>query len=136
MAYTPGSGALLKVSISASMTAIAQQAKFGAITKKRARIDVTGLASALEILKPGIKRFDAVAFEAWYDPADTSHQYLQTSYAGALTEAWQIDEVDAGNAVITFSGWLEQLAYGEHVVDGYVTVSGLIVLTTDITVVP
>lgn len=136
MAYTPGSGALLKVSISASFTAVAQQSKFGPITKKRARIDVTGLADVLEVLKPGIKRFDGIAFEGWYDPADTSHQYLQTSYSGSLTESWKIVEVDAGAAEITFSGWLEQLAYGEHAVDGYVTVSGIIVLTTDITVTP
>jgi hypothetical protein len=136
MAYTPGSGSLLKVTITATPTTIAQQSKFGAITKKRARIDVTGLADTLEVLKPGIKRFDAVAFEGWYDPADTTHQYLQTSYAGALTEAWTIVEADAGAANITFSGWLEQLAYGEQAVDGYVTISGLIVLTTDITVTP
>src|SRR5690242_11904655 len=103
MAYTPGSGSLLKVTISASLTTIVQQAKYGPFTKKRARVDVTGLSDTLEVLKPGIKRFDGVAFEGWYDPADTTHQYLLTSYGSGSVEVWQAVEADAGAATLGFS---------------------------------
>lgn len=136
MAYTPGSGSLLKVSISSTFTTIAQQTKFGAFKKKRARIDLTGLGDTLEVLKPGIRRFDGVAFSGWWDPSDTTQQYLLTSYANGATESWKAFEVDPGAADLAFSGWLEELEIGEHVVEGYVTISGLIVLTTDITIVP
>jgi hypothetical protein len=104
--------------------------------RKRNRIEVTGLADTLEVLKPGIKRFDGIAFEGWWDPANATHAYLLTSYAGALTEVWQALSADAGSATIDFSGWLEQLSIGEFVVDGYVTISGLIVPTTDFTITP
>ena len=136
MAYTPGNGSLLKVSISSSFTTIAQQASYGTMKRNRARIDVTGLGDTFEVLKPGVKRGDAIAFSGWYDPADTTHQYLETSFNNGATESWKAVEADAGAAEVTFSGWLSSLEHGERNVDGYVQIRGEITLTTNITVTP
>jgi len=136
MAYTPGNGSLLKVSISASFTTFTQQSKFGALKRKRARIDVTGLGDTFEVLKAGIKRADGMAFSGWYDPADTVHQYLETSMNNNVVESWKVVLADAGAAEMTFSGWLEDLTHGEIAVDGYMEISGIIVLTTNLTVTP
>jgi hypothetical protein len=137
MAYTPGSGSTLKVTISAALTAIAQLESFGPITRTRARIDVTGLADTFEVIKGGIKRGEIVAFSAWLDPANATHAFMQTSYASTVNETWQVLSADTGAATIDFTGFLSKLEYwGEVNVDQYVKISGEITLTSDITIIP
>lgn len=129
-AATPGDGSLLKVSISASFTTIAKQIKFGPVNQKRGKIEYTGLADTAEVFVAAtIKRFDEIAFSGYWDPADTSHAYLQTSMSGGLTEAWKITYADTGACDITFSGFLTSLEYGEVTIDGLVPVSGSIQIT-------
>lgn len=137
MAYTPGNGTQLKVSISSSLTTVAQQLSFGPVARTRARIDVTGLTDTFEVIKAGLKRADVLPFSAWVDPANATHAYLQTSYAGAISETWQILSADAGAATIDFTGFLSKFEYfGEVGVDQYVQIRGEITLTSDLTITP
>lgn len=133
---TPGSGSLLKVSISASFTQIAKQTKFGTFDRKRAAIEFTGLADTVETFVAGIKRTGEIGFEGYWDADDVSQAYLETSYAGALTEAWKATYANAGACDITWSGFLTALTIGETAVDGLVMISGSIRPTTAITVTP
>lgn len=134
---TPGDGSLLKVTISASPTAIAKQTKFGPVKRKRASIDFTGLADVVEtFVAGGIKRSDEVAFTGWYDATDATHAYLETSYAGGLTEVWTILFANAHATTIVFSGFLTELEIGEVNIDGLVPIAGSIRPTTAFTVTP
>ncbi len=134
---TPGDGSLFKVTISASPTTIAKITKFGPISQKRNEIDFTGLADTFEAMVAAtIKRSEPVAFEGWWDADDSTHAYLQTSIAGALTEAWSIVYANTGACALSFSGFLLTLVYGEANIDGLVPISGTIRPTTVFTVTP
>ena len=137
MASTPGQGSVLRVTISAVVTTIAQQTTFAPLTRKRAPIDFTALTDTQEqMLASTLKRGDEVAFTGWWDPANTTHAYLETSYAGGLTEVWTILYADAGAATISFSGFLTELTYGDVNIEGLVEISGKIKMTTLITLTP
>lgn len=134
---TPGDGCVLKVTISASPTAIAKNTKFGPVKMKRAEIDFTGLSDSFEAFIVGtIKRSDPIAFSGWWDASDATHAYLLTSYNGGLTEAWTALYADTGAATIAWSGFLTELEIGEANIDGLVPISGVIRATTIFTVTP
>lgn len=137
MAATPGSGSTLKVTIVATPTTVAQLKAFGPVTRTRAVLDFSALSDTMEQSLPSVlKRGDVVAFSGFMDASNATHAYLETSYAGGLTEAWQIDYADAGTARITFSGFLTELSYGAAEIDGLVMIEGKIKMTTIITLTP
>lgn len=136
MAYTPGKGSLLKVSISASQTTIVQQVTFSGPRKTKAAIDTTDLSLSHKTFIAGICDSGEVSFSGLYDPAATTHIYLETSWTGGLVESWNIVLADAGAAVIAFSGFLTALEYGEANVDGVVPINGTIKITGAVTVTP
>jgi hypothetical protein len=135
-AYTPGLGSLLKVSISASQTTVAQQVTFSGPRKTKAAIDTTDLSLSVKTFLPGIPDSGEVSFSGWYDPANTVHQYLETSWTNGVTESWNIVLNDAGDAVIAFSGFLTALEYGEASVDSVIPINGTIKITGAVTVTP
>lgn len=136
MAYMPGHGATLKVTISATPTIVAQGLEIGDLERTKARIDVSGLESTFEVIKMGIKRANPVPFTAWWDPSNATHAHLLTSYANTVDETWLITEADAGAATIGFTGTLSMFRIGSARVDQYVQVFIEITLTSDITVTP
>jgi hypothetical protein len=135
-AYTPGRGSQLKVSISASQTAVAQQVTFSGPRKTKTAIDTTDLSLSHKTFLAGICDSGEVSFSGWYDPANATHQYLETSWTGGIMESWNIVLNDAGAAVIAFSGFLTALEYGEANVDGVVPINGTIKISGAVTVTP
>lgn len=136
MAYTPGKGSLLKVSISAAQNTVAQQVTFSGPRKTRTAIDTTDLSLSHKTFVVGINDSGEVSFMGHYDPANTVHQYLETSWTNSVVESWNIVLADAGAAVIAFSGYLTALEYGEANVDNVVSISGTIKITGAVTVTP
>jgi len=137
MASTPGQGSTLKVTISASPTTIVQITEIGAVTRKRTVIDFSSLSDTQEQpIASTLKRGDEVSVKGWLDCTATTHAYLETSYAGALTEAWLITYADSNAATLGFSGFLSELSYGPASIEGLVEINCKIKMTTLVTVTP
>lgn len=137
MAFTPGSGSTIKVTITATPTTILQITSIGAVTRTRAMIDFSALNDTQEqMLASVLKRSDVLTVKGWLDCSTATHAYLETSYSAGTTEVWLITYADTNAATLGFSGFLTKLSYGPAEVDGGVAVEIDIKLTTIVTVTP
>lgn len=136
MAATPGNATLLKVSISASATTITQRTSVGIPSAERAAIETTDLDSTDATFIVGIRRSRELTFEINYDPAETTHAYLWTSYQAGTKDAWTVVLADAGAGTFTFDGYLTAFAPSAAQVDGLVRFTGTVRITGAITLTP
>lgn len=137
MAFTPGSGSTLKVTITATPTVILQLTSIGAVTRTRAIIDFSALNDTQEQTLPSVlKRGDVISVKGWLDCSTATHAYLETSYTAGTTEVWLITYADANAATAGFSGYLTKLSYGPAELDGGVAIEIDIKMTTVLTITP
>jgi len=135
MAFTPGKGTLLQLSISTVFTTISQRVQVTPPEMENPKIDTTNLDNTWRTNVASIPDGGSVGMLLQYSAAAVTHAALWTSFQAGTTEAWKIVLTDAGAAEIAWSGHLEKFSFGEADVDNLVlatlmiTVSGAVVIT-------
>jgi len=102
-------GTQLKVSISSVFTNVPGVEDIDGPGGEKQEIDVTAISDTATQTVGGIRDYGEMTFNLFYDPADTTHQYLHTSFASSSNaiEAWKVVLPDAGAAELAFSGWIK-----------------------------
>lgn len=106
MAITPGQGTLLKATISASLTAIAQVTEIKGPGMERDSIETTNLTSTAKRFRAGLLDGGEITYTIQYDPADSTHAAIWTALGSGATEAWTLTLADAGGAVFAFNAFI------------------------------
>lgn len=135
---TPANGSLLKVSISASFTTIANQVQFSGPAGKKAAIDKTHLASTSKGFLAGIRDWGEVTVTGNLAHAEASQAYLLTSFKTepGPNESWKAVLADSGAAEVTFSGPIIGLEFGQAGIDGLIPFTATIKVDGDVSVAP
>ncbi len=109
MAVNVGQGTILKMTISASLTAIAQVTEIEGPEVTVPAIDKTNLSDVYKRWRPGLPEPGKVSFKIQFDPADTTHQALSTA-ANTFPQpivAWTITyNTQSGTAHDSFTGFV------------------------------
>lgn len=105
---------------------------------QRQQIDTTALADTASRSVSGSPAPGQLTFSMFWDPGDTSHAYLLTSYNSAAVpkEKWQINCVDAGNATITFNGYMQEFGPLTFEKNGAAKASMTVAIDGTITITP
>jgi len=136
MAYTPGKGTRLKLSISSVFTDIANVVSLTPPSMEMGSTETTHLLSAWREFIANIPDGGEVQFTIEYDPTGSTHQQLFTSFSAGTTESWKVVFNDAGNAEVAFEGFVTGFSWDEVAVDGVVTASITIKLTGAVLITP
>jgi len=135
MAFTPGKGTLLQLSIAAVFTTISQRVQVTAPDMENPRIDTTNLDSTWRTNRASLPDGKEVAMTIQYDAAAVTHAALWTSFQAGTTEAWKIIFADTGAAEVAWNGHIEKFSFGDADVDNLIlanitiTVSGAVTIT-------
>jgi hypothetical protein len=128
-------GTQLAVKISAAFTPVPGVEGLSGPTGTKQQIEVTALSDTAAKYVAGLPDYGDVTFNLFWDPADTTHQQLLTSYTTAnSTNDFQITCSDAGAAIVAFTGqvtgWKWSFGKGAAgMVDVTVKVSGNVTVT-------
>lgn len=136
MAYTPGKGTRLKLSIASVFTDVAQCVGITPPSMTMGSTETTHLLSSWREYMANIPDGGEVAVSIEYDPSGATHQQLFTSFTTGITEAWKVVFADAGNAEVSFSGFITNFEWDETQVDGVVTASITIKITGAVSITP
>lgn len=136
MAYTPGKGTKLQLSISSVFTDIATVQNVTPPSMTMGESETTHLGSAAREFIPNIRDSGEVSFKIEYDAANVTHQNLLATYNTGVTADWKIIFPDLGTTEVTFSGFITGFSWDEVSVDNVVTASLTIKLTGTVSVVP
>ncbi len=136
MAYTPGKGTELKLSIASVFTALAAVVNVTPPSMEMGTVETTHLASTWREFLSTIPDGGEVAFTIEYDPGATTHASLWTAFQGGALEGWQVVFNDAGDAVVAFSGILTKFNFDEVAVDNVVTASLTVKISGAVTITP
>ena len=109
-------GSMLSAAISGTQTTLTKRTKIKPHPRKRAKLETTDLDSADETSLPGIRRGGELELECNWNPKDSTHDYLETSYQAGNIESW-VFTTSAGSTY-AFSGWISELDLGEATTDG------------------
>lgn len=128
-------GTNLAVKIAAAFTTIPGVEGLSGPTGTKQQIEVTALNDTAAKFVAGLPDYGDVTFTLYWDPADTTHQKLLTSYQTAnSTDDFKITCSDAGAAEVAFTGqvtgWKWNLNKGAAAsVEVTVKVSGNVTVT-------
>jgi hypothetical protein len=128
-------GSALAVKIVSTFTAIPGVEGLSGPTGTKQQIEVTAMNDTAAKFVSGLPDYGDVTFKLFWDPADTTHQKLLTSYQTAnSTDEFQVTCSDVGAATVVFTGavtgWKWDLQKGAAAsVDVTVKVSGAVVVT-------
>lgn len=109
--YIAGKGATLKVTIASTATALGQMTKITPPKMERGEIDTTHLLSVWKEFIAAIAEGGEVEFTVEWNPEDTGHAYLWTSFQAGTTEVWLITLSDG--TTIGFSGFIKSFPWDE-----------------------
>ncbi|PQO33154.1 hypothetical protein C5Y96_09855 [Blastopirellula marina] len=127
MAITIGEGCLLKQ----NGTTVGQRTSITGPSSSRAEVETTHLDSEQKEYRPGLKESGTVSLEYEFDPQDTSHQAVETSYDDGDTDEWTLEYSDGSTRV--FDGFITSYETNGMTVEGNVLASLTIRITGDIT---
>ena len=136
MANTPGKGSLLKVSISAAYTTIAQQVTFTGPSGSAAQIDTTTLSDTIGKKAVGIPKWGEARVTVNWDPADSTHQYLHTAFTSGSLESIKIVYADPGVADDVFSAYVAGIEEGQAGQDDLIQKTFVFAITGSSTITP
>jgi predicted secreted protein len=136
MAYTPGKGTKLQLSISSTLTDIAQVVSLTPPSMEMGTTETTHLLSTWREYISNLPDGGSIDFTIEYDPSHASHAALWTAFQGGAAESWKVLFTDTGAAAVTFDGILTNFAWDEVAVDGVVTASITVKITGAITITP
>ena len=110
-AVQPGEGTVLQVSISSTMTTVAQVYEIDGPEQLVETIDVTALSTGLILTRPSkFPEPGKVSIKVYYDPHDNNTQGLIVSdvQTPGLSRSWQIQVNDqhTTHATVAFTGFV------------------------------
>lgn len=121
---------------SETFTAIAQISDFNINLGSKTVLDATDLDSVREEKVMGLARGAQATFTIFYDPADTTHQFLQTEFndpsPSVVNYQVGLDTGASPEPTINFSGYVNGFEVGSTV-DSLQTVNVTLELTGSIT---
>lgn len=142
MAYTPGKGTQLQLSIASVFTAIAQLVGVGPPGMTKGTSEVTDLSDDWKRFIASIKDGGEVTLTVEYDAATTTHATLWTKFSEAPTSSnnwgvqdWKVVFADAGAAEVAYSAIITNFKFddvdNEKVVTAQLTlkISGAVTIT-------
>lgn len=135
MAIVPGEGTELKLSISSTLTTIAQLVSIDPAEKTRPAIDTSDLASTARTFRAGMLDNGELSGVLHYDPGVVTHAALTTSIDAGTLETWELIFNDAGDAKYGFSAFLTKFKPTGTEIDGNlgaefaIKISGAVVIT-------
>jgi len=135
MAFTPGKGTLLQLSISSVFTTISQRVQVLPPAMKNPRFDTTNLDNTWRSTRATIPDGGEVNMIIQYDASQVTHAALWTSFQAGTNEAWKIILTDTNTAEIAWSGHIEEFSFDAAEVENVlqanlkIAVNGAIVIT-------
>ncbi|HEY1603850.1 MAG TPA: hypothetical protein VGG64_29885 [Pirellulales bacterium] len=119
MAKVKGKGTLLQVKISGTYTTVAQRTEVMMPQPKRNAIEATGLDDEAEDSFKGILRGGSLPLKCWYDPNDSTHEYLENSFYtdDNADELFQVVLQSSPTKTKQFTGWIEDWKPGTAKID-------------------
>jgi hypothetical protein len=132
MAYAPGKGTELRLTITGTPTAIAQLVSVTPPSMEMGTTETTHLGSTWKEYISNIPDGGEVSFVVEY----ATHAALWTAFTGGAAEVWAVAFNDAGDTTVGFSGILTAFAWDDVVVDGVVTASLTVKVTGAVTITP
>jgi len=108
-----GKGSIIKVSISASLTAIPNCTSVSGIPATNQKIDTTALSDSNTKSKTGIPTLGDYKIKLNHDPSNSVHQYLQASQKAATTEeSFEHTYPNSGPNKETFTAYVQDYNTG------------------------
>ncbi|MEZ5945217.1 MAG: phage tail tube protein [Planctomycetaceae bacterium] len=105
MTVHAGEGTILKVDVSATLTAVAQVISIDGPDSSVPEVETTHLGSSAKAYRPGeIPEAGSLDFSIYFDPSDTGHQELQTLAKTPSTVSWQVTFSDG--STLDWEGFL------------------------------
>lgn len=131
-------GLQLSLNISSTLTNIAGVESLTITPGSKPQIDTTPINSNVATSVVGISPPATASASLFWDPGDTGHARLLASHGTtpAPLEKWQINCTDAGSAVITFNGYIQQFGPLQFEKNGASKASITIAIDGAITVTP
>jgi len=136
MAYTPGKGTELRLTISSTPTALAQVVNITPPAMEMGTTETTHLLSTWREYIANIPDGGTVQFTVEYDSASATHVQLWTSYQAGTLETWAVALNDTGDTTINFSGILTNFGFDQITVDNVVTAPLTIKISGAVTITP
>lgn len=136
MAFTPGKGTLVKLSIAASFTTIGQIESVKLNNSKNEPIEVTLITDTSKKYVASIIDAGEVELKIKFDPADTTHIKLKTDHDAGTEGSWQITCTDPGAAVITFAALVTDYDIGEAMTNNVVILTVKLKISGAVTITP
>ena len=136
MAYTPGKGSLLQLSISASFTTVAQITKFTPPASEMGTVETTIITDAAKTFMATILDSGEANFTIEWDPANATHAELWRIHQSGELASWKIIFNDAGACVATFSAILTKFPIDEVDVESVVQIPVTLRVSGTITITP
>lgn len=114
MAYAAWStaGMTLGVTISSVITTIPGVENISVSPGQKPQIDTTAISDTASSSVVGVQAPGTLTFNVMWDPGNAVHQYLLMVYniAGSVNDTWTVTCQDAGDAVMTFTGYVQDFA--------------------------
>ncbi|WP_254509888.1 phage tail tube protein [Anatilimnocola floriformis] len=136
MAYTAGKGTKLQLSISSTLTDIAQVVSMTPPSMEMGTVETTHLLSTWREYISTIPDGGSIDFTLEWDASHATHAALWTAFQGGAVETWKVLFTDTGAATVGFSGIVTGYAFDEIAVDGVVTASLSVKLTGPVVITP
>ena len=108
-AVNPALGTLLKVTISSTLTTVAQRVKLDGPELTVGTAETTNLDSTVKTYRPTIPDSGKISGTLQYDPQDSTHSFLFGLYSTPATNAMALVFADTGPTTFTFTGILTKL---------------------------
>lgn len=136
MAYAPGQGTVLQLSISASYTTVAQVTKLTPPQSEMGTVETTIITDSVRTFLATIRDSGEANFTIEWDSANATHAQLWAVHRSGALSDWKIIFNDAGDTDATFSGILTKFPWDEVTVDSVLMIPITIKVSGDITVTP
>ena len=133
MAYQPGKGTVLQVSIASTFTTLANMVELSAPSITNPEVDVTVLTDNWRQFLYTIPDGGTIEFTGNWDPSQQTHSRLVTAITSGVTESFKLIASTTTNT-ITFTGLVTSLQPGSFVVDDVAKITGTIKITSGVVV--
>lgn len=143
MAFTPGKGTKLQLSIASVFTDIAQLVHVGPPKMQKGTSETTVLADDWRTFIASIKDGGQVTLTIEYDAAETTHATLWEKFSEAPAagnnlgvQDWKVVFADAGAAVVGFSAVITNFEFDDVDVEKVVTAQLTLKVSGAVTITP
>lgn len=136
MAFTPGKGTQLQLSIASVYTAIAQVVGITPPSMDMGTTETTHLLSTWREFIGTIPDGGEIQFTVEYDAANATHAAIWAKFVVGAIELWKVVFTDLGNAEVGFSGIITGFHFDEVVIDNVATVQITVKISGAVTITP